>query len=69
MMMKPLQTYAKQEFLFYGVLLAMERLFVYGEKIVLRFLLVLVFIVIIRFNEDEQLEIQLSFFACRRLSR
>jgi len=51
--MKPLQTYAKQEFLFHGVLLAMERLFVYGEKIVLRFLLVLVFILIIRFNEDE----------------
>jgi hypothetical protein len=37
MMMKPLQTYAKQEFLFYGVLLAMERFFVYGEKIVLDF--------------------------------
>jgi hypothetical protein len=32
MMMKPLQTYAKQEFLFYGVLLAMERFFVYGEN-------------------------------------
>jgi len=57
MMMKPSQTYAKQEFFFYGVLLAMERLFVYGKKIVLRFLLVLVFIIIIRFNEDEQLEI------------
>jgi len=55
--MKPSQTYAKQEFFFYGVLLAMERLFVYGKKIVLRFLLVLVFIIIIRFNEDEQLEI------------
>ncbi len=56
MMMKPLQTYAKQEFLFYGVLLAMERFFVYGKKIVLRFLLVSVFIVIIRINEDEKLE-------------
>ncbi len=56
MMMIPLQIYAKQEFFFYGVFLAMERLFVYGEKIVLRFLLVLVFIIIIRINEDEQLE-------------
>jgi hypothetical protein len=56
MMMKPLQTYAKQEFLFYGVFLTMERFFVYGEKIVLRFVMVLVFIVIIRTNEDEQLE-------------
>jgi hypothetical protein len=36
--------------------LAMERLFVYGEKIVLRFLLVLIFIIIIRINEDKQLE-------------
>jgi hypothetical protein len=27
-----LQTYAKQEFFFYGVLLAMERFFVYGEN-------------------------------------
>jgi hypothetical protein len=34
---------------------AMERFFVYGEKIVLKFLLVLVFIVIIRINEDKQL--------------
>jgi hypothetical protein len=56
MMMKPFQTYAKQKFLFYGVLLAMERFFVYGEKIVLRFLLVLVFIIIIKINEDKQLE-------------
>jgi hypothetical protein len=32
MMMKPLQTYAKKEFLFDGVLLAMERFFVYGEN-------------------------------------
>jgi hypothetical protein len=34
----------------------MERFFVYGEKFVLRFVMVLVFIVIIRTNEDEQLE-------------
>ncbi len=54
--MIPLQIYAKQEFFFYGVFLAMERLFVYGEKIVLRFLLVLIFIIIIRINEDKQLE-------------
>ncbi len=53
MMMKPLQTYAKQEFLFYGVLLTMERFFVYEEKIVLRFVMVLVFIVIIKTYEDE----------------
>jgi hypothetical protein len=56
MMMKPLQTYVKQEFLFYGVILAMERFFVHGEKIVLSFLLVSVFIVIIKTNENEQLE-------------
>jgi hypothetical protein len=55
MMMIPLQTYAKQKFLFHGVFVAMERFFVYGEKIVLKFLLVLVFIVIIRINEDKQL--------------
>jgi hypothetical protein len=54
--MKPLQTYVKQEFLFYGVILAMERFFVHGEKIVLSFLLVSVFIVIIKTNENEQLE-------------
>jgi len=65
MMMKPLQTYVKQELFFYGVLLAIERLFVYGEKIVLRFLLVLVFIFIIRTNKNEQLENQLILFACR----
>jgi hypothetical protein len=53
MMMKPLQTYAKQEFLFYGVLLTMERFFVYEEKIVLRFVMVLIFIVIIKTYEDE----------------
>jgi hypothetical protein len=51
--MKTLQTYAKQEFLFYGVLLAMERFFIYGEKIVLRFVMVLVFIIIIRSNENK----------------
>jgi hypothetical protein len=56
MMMKPLQTYANQEFLFYGVLLAMERIFVYGKKIVLKFLLVLIFLIIIRTNEDKKLE-------------
>jgi hypothetical protein len=56
MMMKPLQMYAKQEFLFNGVLLAMERFFVYGKKIILRFLLVLVFLIIIRTNEDKKLE-------------
>ncbi len=56
MMMKPLQTYAKQKFLFYGVLLEMERFFVYGKKIVLRFLLVSIFIVIIKINEDKKLE-------------
>ncbi len=55
-MMKPLQNYAKQGFFFNGVILAMERFFVYGEKIVLRFLLVLVFIIIIKTNEDKQLE-------------
>jgi hypothetical protein len=65
MMMIPFQTYAKQEFLFYGVFLAMERFFVYGEKIVLRFLLVLIFIVIIKTNEDEQLENILILFVCR----
>jgi hypothetical protein len=43
-------------FFFNGVLLAMERFFVYGEKIVLRFLLAFVFIIIIRTDEDEQLE-------------
>jgi len=48
--MKPVQTYAKQEFIFYGVLLAMERLFIYGEKIVLKFVMILIFIVIIRTN-------------------
>jgi hypothetical protein len=35
----------------------MEKFFVYGNKIILRFLLVLVFIVIIRTNEDEKIEI------------
>ncbi len=54
--MKPLQTYANQEFLFYGVLLAMEKIFVYGKKIVLKFLLVLIFLIIIRTNEDKKLE-------------
>jgi hypothetical protein len=63
MMMKPLQTYAKQEFLFYGVLLAMERIFVYGKKIVLKFLLVLVFFIIIRTNEDKKLENKIILFA------
>jgi hypothetical protein len=56
MMMKPLQTYAKQEFLLYGVFLVMERFFGYGKRIVMRFVMVLVFIVIIRTNEEEQLE-------------
>jgi hypothetical protein len=55
--MKPSQTHAKWDnSFFYGVLLAMEKFFVYGDKIVLRFLLVLVFTVIIKTNEDEQIE-------------
>jgi hypothetical protein len=45
-----------RQFFFYGVLLASWKFFVYGDKIVLRFLLVLVFTVIIRINEDEQIE-------------
>jgi hypothetical protein len=36
--------------------LEMERFFVYGKKIVLRFLLVSIFIVIIKINEDKKLE-------------
>jgi hypothetical protein len=37
MMMKPLQAYAKQEFIFYGILLEMEKFFIYGKKIILDF--------------------------------
>jgi TctA family transporter len=54
---------AKQAFLFYGVLLAMERIYVYGKKIVLKFLLVLVFFIIIRTNEDKKLENEIILFA------
>jgi hypothetical protein len=36
--------------------LAMEKIFVYGKKIVLKFLLVLIFLIIIRTNEDKKLE-------------
>jgi hypothetical protein len=45
-----------KQFFFVGVFLASWKFFVYGDKIVLRFLLVLVFTVIIKTNENEQIE-------------